>query len=194
MPPMISTRWIVAMGLVGGLAACGGAPAATTTTTGNTGGGEGGAYVVPANETPESFDPCAEFTGDLRCGLDTAALDQLLGAPSETEQPEEEGATGEWVMSRKWANAGVSVILSGTTAAGPHTVRGLTIEAPSQLKTVRGIGIGSSLADVRAAYAKAISEDDSNDESIIVGSLYGGLFVTLAGGVVTSMYAGQGAE
>ncbi|MCB9551920.1 MAG: hypothetical protein H6705_08560 [Myxococcales bacterium] len=131
--------------------------------------------------------------GPLRAGLSREALIAAFGEPATRSAPEEEGASGEWLTIWTWPAAGVSVTLSAPTEDGVPTARDFTVEAPFAGKTDRGIGIGAEIAAVRAAYADTL-DPRASPESLIAGSVYGGVFFTVRAGRVTGIFVGAGAE
>jgi hypothetical protein len=127
--------------------------------------------------------------------LDSAetVIVQMLGAPDAKSPTVEEGATGEFVSNWTWPSAGVTAKMAAASPTGPTVVRTLTVAAPSTLRTVAGIGIGSTDAEVRSAYGDSVSKE-STPELLIVGSVYGGLLVSVADGKVTELFVGAAAE
>lgn len=67
---------------------------------------------------------------------------------------------------------------------------------PSNLKTSRGIGIGSTKEEVLNAYKEEINKNESSMDSgfIVAGSLFGGLIFELKNDLVTSIFIGASAE
>ena len=54
----------------------------------------------------------------------------------------------------------------------------MKIEAPSNFKTQKGIGIGSSEAEVRSQYVREINKEESiNQQRLVLGSVYGGVIL-----------------
>lgn len=131
--------------------------------------------------------------GPLRAGLSREALIAAFGEPATRTKPEEEGASGEWLTLWTWPAAGVSVTLSAPTEDGVPTARDFTVEAPFAGKTDRGIGLGAEIAAVRAAYADTLDPRASPD-TLIAGSVYGGVFFSTTAGRVTGIFVGAGAE
>ncbi len=130
--------------------------------------------------------------GWLREGMPRADVIAKLGEPAEVEKPWEEGATGEWVSENRWPKAGVSILFSANSEGGSQTARGITVRAPFAEKTDRGVGIGSSEAEVRAAYAGTF---DPRPSGLVAGSVYGGVFFDFDdAGRVVSIFIGPGAE
>jgi hypothetical protein len=75
------------------------------------------------------------------------------------------------------------------------TVRNLSLGSGARLKTKRGIGLGSTLAELDAAYgAGRRPSSDESDPSYLVGTLYDGMVFELADGKVVSLYWGVLAE
>ncbi|MEZ4380785.1 MAG: hypothetical protein R3A79_05530 [Nannocystaceae bacterium] len=132
--------------------------------------------------------------GPLRHGMPEAEAIAALGEPKERGEPYEEAATGDFVKTLRFAD-GVSLDLLGDTRRGPWRVGGISIEAPSKLKTSRGVGLGTPREEALAAYKDVLCEDmGDNEENVIAGSLYGGLTFAFAGAGVDTMYLGRGAE
>ncbi len=127
--------------------------------------------------------------------LDSAetVIVEMLGAPDAKSSTVEEGATGEFVSTWTWPKTGVTAKMAAASPSGPFVVRTLTIAPPSTLRTVAGIGIGSTDAEVRSAYGDSVSKE-STPELLIVGSVFGGLLVSVADGKVTELFVGAAAE
>lgn len=132
--------------------------------------------------------------GSLRTGMKASELVASLGPPKSKGKVELEGATGEYVATWTYPAHGLEVGMSSGAPRGPQTVNWLLAEAPCALATSRGIAIGSDKAAVEAAYAKEINAEDSDTDSIVVGSVYGGLILTIEGGKVARMFIGAAAE
>ena len=71
----------------------------------------------------------------------------------------------------------------------------IKLTAPSALRTKKGIGIGSTFAEVEAAYEG--TRDQSvipSQKQIVVGSLYNGLVFRFEAGRVVEIFIGPAAE
>lgn len=176
----------VSLGLLLSIAGCGGKSAAPTTGTSAPAGPLG--------------DPASETIGGISLGATPAVVEKLLGAPATKSPPQEMGATGEFVSDWHWAT-GETLSMAAGTADGAPTVGSITIEAPSKLTTSRGVGLGSTRAEVEKVYQAFLGKgrqegepDTTSAESLIVGSVYGGTFFSFEGGKVSRIFVGAGAE
>jgi len=139
----------------------------------------------------------AESLDALKLGMSVAEIEAKLGKPSSSvADTEEEPATGLFLRTDAYGPVGLTVTYSAGSANGPWTVHGLLAEAPSRVKSKRGIAIGATRAAVEAAYGAVRDRDvEPSPDSFIAGSIYGGLFFDFDGeGRVTSMFLGVGAE
>jgi hypothetical protein len=173
-----------------GTAACGGksaAPSGGTTTT------------TPA--PAELPDPANESLGGIRLNDPQSKVVQVLGEPTTKGEVQEWEATGARVSSWQWAGKGIQFDMGEDPQAG-FTVLGMTLEAPSTLTTSRGVGIGATFADVDKTYGafrgKGVEEGEterwSEEDGIIVGSVYGGTMFSFTDGKVSSIFVGAAAE
>lgn len=133
--------------------------------------------------------------GTLEVGLGEAEVVAILGSPPAKDGLWEEAATGEFIDTWHYPDAGVAVILSSMRSTDELHVRGVSVEAPCTLETALGIRVGSTRAEVLAAYGSFEDPDFRGDaKQFIAGSVYGGLFLEFEGDVVVSMYLGSGGE
>ena len=146
-------------------------------------------------------EPTSETIGGISLGLDAARIHELLGPPDAKGEMVEMGATGEFEADWTWPAKGLVLRMAAPTATDAPHVSAITIRAPSDLRTSRGVGVGSARADVEATYAAYLGKGREPDEpdttsptQLIVGSIYGGTFFTFAGGKVTEIFVGAGAE
>ncbi len=136
-----------------------------------------------------------EKIGPLRWDLPEADVIKALGTPQRKKAPEQEGATGMFVSTWTWPD--IDIEMAADQAKAPWKVRLVTLKAPtgpqargpSTYATARGIKLGSSRADVAAAYPKSDEGGDDPNE-LLVGSPYGGLLFVFKDNVVAEMVLG----
>lgn len=180
------------------LTAC---PATPTVAPGGEGGGGAAEGAGSNGAASELADPTSESIGGLSNGDPMSKAEALFGVPDSKEEFYEEGATGDMIAEWKWEKQGLSITVQKLPDG--LIARGISITAPSTAKTSRGIGIGSTWAEVDAVYSpfkgQGLNPDEGEPvtwgpEQIIVGSVYGGTFFSFEDGKVTSIFVGAGAE
>lgn len=136
---------------------------------------------APGVDTPPDADETfklleSETFGGIGNAAPGADVIKVLGPPKKKSKPVVEGATGNYVSTWDWPSA--SAIMTSETDHGPWIERNLSIGKSSKLETSRHIKIGSSRAEVEAAYPR--SDDDQKDDPnrYLAGSMYGGVMFT----------------
>ncbi|MEW5677244.1 hypothetical protein ABGT15_13095 [Flavobacterium enshiense] len=134
-----------------------------------------------------------ESIGKLKYGLSLLEVIELYGKPSEETKSVLWSGDGEYHQTIKYIDDGIELDVIGDPGT-QKKINMITITNPSELKTLKNIGIGSDYINVKNAYKDQISTDFSNDKSIVVGSIYGGLIFTLKNNKVESIFIGSAAE
>lgn len=133
--------------------------------------------------------------GALEDGLPDKDVLAKLGDPQSKDGREEEGATGDIVDVWSYPKQGIVLMMRSQTMTSAQSVSGITIKAPCEFKTKLGIGVGSTRAEVLAAYgAFKDPEFPTGPEQFIAGSVYGGTFFDFTDDKVASIFMGVGAE
>ncbi|MET0017826.1 hypothetical protein [Oscillibacter sp.] len=127
-----------------------------------------------------------ETLGPLQYGQTDDEVKSLLGEPEECTEPEIWAADGR--LHESWLYKGVDVQLAD------GTLERVTVTAPFTQTTEAGIGIGSSESEVQKAYAGMIDPNATTEETIVAGTLFGGLVFVMTDGSVTSITLGISAE
>lgn len=134
--------------------------------------------------------------GNLKLGQPSGEVVEALGEPDSRSKAQEWGADGLMHEDWAWKEKGLVINFAsekGNTETG-RTVFSITARAPSSLKTMAGIGVGNTNDEVREAYKKEINLEESGDDQIIIGSMYGGIIFTLKDKKVVSVFLGAAAE
>ena len=109
-------------------------------------------------------------------------------------------AFGEAVQPWTFTGSGFSADMISGEVGGTKTVLSITIEAPSELKTEHGIGIGSTREETIRAYADYKTEQEEAErlaqdgDKHLVGSVYGGMIFEFEKGRVSRIFLGASAE
>jgi effector-binding domain-containing protein len=135
----------------------------------------------------------SETIGTLKYGLSFSELIKELGEPSETLDSEMWGADGEYHQTIKYSTRGIELDIIGEVEADKR-INMITIYDPSNLKTSKNIGVGSSYDQVESAYKALIDPINSDKNQIVVGSIYGGLIFKFKDQIVNSIFIGAAAE
>jgi len=118
--------------------------------------------------------------GDLLLGLSDVKTIELLGQPDTKSKAEEWGADGlihqDWVYKSK----GIKLNMDNNTGKDKQTIFSITISSPCTFKTKKNMGIGSTYKEVMAAYEKDIDKSATDNKTITVGSVYGGIIFTFS--------------
>lgn len=152
----------------------------------------------PANAQTKLGDPTSETIGGISLGATAASVEAVLGPATDKGPAQEMAATGETISMWRWTT-GVTLAMAGTPPA--LTVSSITIAPPSKLTTSRGVGIGTTRAEVERIYKASLGTgrqpgepDTTSPESLVIGSVYGGTFFSFTDGKVTQIFVGAGAE
>jgi hypothetical protein len=137
----------------------------------------------------------SESLTGLTLGMKATSLTKLLGKPEKAGKEENWEAIGEWVQRWSWPKLGVTAQMSSKEKGGTKTLLAVTLTAPSERATRKGIRIGSTEAEVVAAYGALQDKETSKaGKTFVAGSPYGGLIFTLSKGNVSEIFLGAEAE
>jgi len=154
------------------------------------------------SEMVSSGDALEEFSlirdesfGGLKLDMGIEAFEPLLLCKVEKGEPVLWAGIGEIIQEWNYQDCGVKLQLSTVDPDTPQIVSSIIVRAPSTLRTARNIHIGSTEQEVMAAYADYLDADYSvPGDTLVAGSIYGGLIFTLKNDQVESMFLGAGAE
>jgi hypothetical protein len=138
-----------------------------------------------------------ESLGGLKLEMSAKDITALLGKPEKMGKDIEWEALGEYVQQWSWPKSGIVAEMVSEKKGGSKRVLMFTVNAPwdPNKKTAKGIGLGSTEAEVRAAYGNYEDKEMSKAGSIfIAGTVYGGLQFHFTKGKVTSIFCGASAE
>jgi len=114
-----------------------------------------------------------ETIGGLKLGMDAEKAVSMLNEPDSKTKPVEEAATGyiksEWI----WKSKGVQLTMD--SSHGNNEVVAIVVRHPFKGKTSCGISIGSTMEEAKNTYGKYLDKDFSQGDSIIAGTVYGGI-------------------
>lgn len=149
-------------------------------------------------EEPNPFEllDSEAIDGWLTIGLPArTVLEQFAPNPIKGD-PQFWGALGAYVQPWRYPNQGLGIDMISERVGSEQEILSVTIQAPSTATTARGIGIGSTWAEVEAAYGDEREYGTAGGENIFVaGSIYGGvIFFFDAEERVTEIFLGAGAE
>jgi len=134
-----------------------------------------------------------ESLGELKLELGTTKIEQLFGEPELKTKSEIWEVDGEYRQDWKYPTKGIELTLKGEFDS-TRIVEMITIKKPCELKTKKLIGIGSEYEKVQSAYKDKIDKSASNTETLVVGSVYGGLIFNFENKKVKSIFIGASAE
>lgn len=139
-----------------------------------------------------------EGFGALKLGMVNTALIKLLGNPDSISTEVFWGADGayhsHWIYTEKGIRVGLTRVGDDASENALKMMDRISIYAPCELTTERGIGLNASIADVKQAYKKAIESTELEDDYLVAGSVYGGLIFKFKNDRVEEIFLGARAE
>ncbi|MCL2131404.1 MAG: hypothetical protein FWH36_02960 [Lentimicrobiaceae bacterium] len=127
-------------------------------------------------EFPMDFGKFEILNEWLKRGINQKIVIDSLGTPSEKGEDEYWGGTGTYVQEWKYKNLGLILDMESDELGEDKKVFNIEVISPSSFITSKGIGIGSSVDLVLRKYAKEINKENSEQNIIIIGSIYEGTY------------------
>jgi hypothetical protein len=134
-----------------------------------------------------------ENLGGLKIDLKSDSIIKLLGKPENTSKASEWAADGLFHQSWTYKTKSIELDVCWEKATEKR-VCSINILKPSNLKTNRGIVIGSAKEQVLEWYKNEIDPKTTNDSSIVAGTVYGGILFGIENNRVKSIFIGAAAE
>ena len=136
-----------------------------------------------------------ERIGPLYIGLGekeaVAAIPCPLSRGKETFLP----ATDDWGQKLSFPACGIELDMVSSVKGGAKSITAIVVSQPWQLATSRGIRVGSTDEEVMAAYQPFLDRGATRrGKTIVAGSIYGGLIISIAQGRVSEIFLGAVAE
>jgi hypothetical protein len=137
-----------------------------------------------------------ENFGAIKLGQHYSVTLDAIGQPDSKSKPIEWGADGLFHEDWTWKENGLVLNMSfdKTNIDSTLSIFSITAQAPCDFKTKAGLGIGSSYAEVEAAYKKDIDPEATDKTQITVGSVYGGIIFSFKDDKVNNIFLGAAAE
>lgn len=137
-----------------------------------------------------------ESFGDIRIGQSADETEKVLGKPDSKSKAVKWEADALMHEDWEWKDKGLVVNMSSDpeNKTAPKVIASITAGTLCPFKTRAGIGVGSSLEEIQAAYKNNINKEESGDDQVIIGSMYGGIIFTLQKNKVLHIFLGAAAE
>lgn len=137
-----------------------------------------------------------ETFGDIKIGQPLSQASVFLGDPDSKKDPVEWAADGLMHQDMTWKAKGLilNVAYEKTDPTKTSIIYTITATAPCSYKTRAGFGIGSTYAEVEAAYKKDIDPEATDKTQITVGSIYGGIIFNFKNNKAERVFLGAEAE
>jgi hypothetical protein len=137
-----------------------------------------------------------ESLGGLRLGLPENDVLKLLGPPTKRGKLVLQEADGNYVQDWHYGHNGIKLLMSaGEKKSGVKTIANITASAPCTFATSKDIKIGSPESAVRKAYAAYVDrEENTEPDTLVVGSVYSGIIFNFTEGKVSRIFFGAAAE
>ncbi len=135
-----------------------------------------------------------ERIGGLAIDMKAAEIGKHLPGAARRGAEKNQAADGMWVQSWVYRDKGVTLVMASEKRGGAKTIATIHCQARCDLRTARGIGIGSAAADAMRAYAAEYNKEESKPDSFVAGTIYGGLILEIKDGKVVKMFLGAAAE
>ena len=132
--------------------------------------------------------------GSVRVRMTEAELREALG-PAAHQGPFESDATSGWT-NKTWTYSGKGLKVRLTSDGSPRKpwiVCGITATEPCQLRTSRGLKLGSTRQEVEAAYKGEIDDSASAVDMIVVGKAEDGVIFRFRDGKAVEINLGPSA-
>jgi hypothetical protein len=154
------------------------------------------AWSAGKEKTAAPFDVASERIGALRLGLPAGEIKALVPCPPDTGKEIYEGATGDYVQTWNMSACGLKLKMGGPHKGAAKKIASITITTPSEWATIRGIHIGSTEAEVIAAYGAHRDKEGATKPGkvFVAGSIFDGLIFDFKNGRVTRIFLGAAAE
>lgn len=136
-----------------------------------------------------------ESLGGLKIDSAATQIIQILGSPEQKNESIIWASDGLYHQYWYYPQQGITLEMVSGIVEKRQRIASIKLTSPSQLRTQRGIGIGSSFTEVYHAYQKEQDRDNSiTFELFVAGSLYGGLIFSFKNSCVTEIFLGSAAE
>lgn len=117
----------------------------------------------------------------------------MLGEAGEKSEPVVWDADGEVHQTWHYKSKGIELDMIGE--AGNQSINMITLSKPCSFKTSKGIGIGSSKSEVLNAYGDyADPEWNKEPDTLVLGTVYGGIIMGFKNDKVCDIFIGASAE
>lgn len=136
-----------------------------------------------------------ERLGSLSMGIGEKDTLAALSCPVSKGKETFSDATGDYNQKWSFPACGVDLTMASSKKGGAKVVTSIVVFAPSTLATAKGIHVGSTEEEVLAAYGPFLDRGATRrGKTIVVGSIYGGMIISIADGKVSEIFLGAAAE
>jgi hypothetical protein len=149
---------------------------------------------IPVNTATSKID--IESFGPLKLGMPFKELVAAIGHPGSKAEPVDWAADG--LVHQDWTYPALGLVINVSFEKDALIQTGklftITARAPCNYKTAAGLSMGSSYAEVEAAYKKDIEPEATDKTQITVGSVYGGIIFSFKNDKAEKIFLGAEAE
>lgn len=135
----------------------------------------------------------SETIGELKLGLTTDEVIALLGQPGKVSENEYWEADGAYHRTYSYPDLGIELDLAGEESE-IKVVNMILAAQPCSLETSKGIVLGNNYTDVDQAYEGYLNPEFSDTQTLVAGSIYGGVVFSFEDGILQTIFVGASAE